>query len=181
MLSGLRPESTHRWDEKNQLHWQVNEEDNLAADNYRLAKPDNFVPLPLHMQRNGYYTLSVGKVYHRPNVQYADIQGWDTLLTSGNSGSARPEESCMDSNLNLNAVPASGKCPSGQEKKISITHAFDYDPANKVNLTADQRSANTVLQYLDDFRAGALGPQKNFFFAVGFNAHMLKMLKSPHR
>ncbi|MEE9492477.1 MAG: sulfatase-like hydrolase/transferase [Gammaproteobacteria bacterium] len=169
VLSGLRPESTHRWDEKNQLHWGVNEEDNLAENNYTLAAPDSFVPLPLHMQRSDYYTLSVGKVYHRPNVEYADIQGWDTLLTTGNSGTARPEERCMVGSLDLNAVPMSKICPSGQEKKISITHAFDYDPANTVNLTADQRSANTVLQYLEDFRAGTLGPQKNFFFAVGFN------------
>ncbi|MEE9492478.1 MAG: sulfatase-like hydrolase/transferase [Gammaproteobacteria bacterium] len=172
VLSGLRPESTHRWDDKNQLYWVVNEENSPAKDNYTMATPKSFVPLPQHFQDNGYYTLGIGKVYHKPEVEDAAKQGWDVLLTTQNQGTAKPALRCKHSSLNLQVVPGNNKCAAGELKVRSITHAFDYDPAVPENVTSDQLATNSLIDHLDQFKTGSLGDRKNFFFAIGY--------KKPH-
>ena len=172
VMSGLRPEQIRRWDNYNQLHWSLNYEDKATANNYAMAAPDSHVPLAKHLQNNGYYTLSVGKVYHRPNTAYATVQGWDKLVTTGNRGTASPVIRCKASNSSLHAPGANNRCPQGQSKVTSLTHAFDYDPANPNNQSADQLAANSAIDFLNQFKSGQLGNKENFFFAVGF--------KKPH-
>ena len=144
LLSGLRPDST-----------------GIYSNGRRLASSDaESVSLPAYFRRNGYRTLSVGKVYHARND---DLGAWSELPWNASpnddnwQGYASPES--RELRLGLWEEALAGD-PNAQ------FHQFNAGAVERADLPdSDYRDGKIAARAVEVLRENVGAP---FFLAVGF-------------
>ncbi len=76
LLTGMRPETTGITDNRVPLQSVIGDR----------------VSMPALFKKNGYYTVSMGKVFHGSREEHNDMEAWDELYRFGNSEAARQGE-----------------------------------------------------------------------------------------
>jgi len=135
LLSGLRPETTRLWDYKTPM---------------RKNLPD-VRSLPQHFKKNGYTTVSLGKIYHAKDDDFP--QGW----------SVKPWKPSGPSYVTEDAKAAMK--PHHSQKGRIMGPATENGGDVPDNSYGDGKTADEAVSRLKGFAAQ---PDQPFFLAVGF-------------
>jgi len=153
LLTGLRPETLGVYD---------------LATHFRDRKPD-VVTLPQLFKKNGYTSISVGKIFHTTNGNHDDSESWSEPPWKGPAG--QPEEPDGREPAKLKAKKKKGAKAASADHSGTLPYG---DPDCDDDALLDGKIATEAIARLQRLQ------DKPFFLGVGFHKPHLPFV-SPRR